>query len=78
MFKIEKNVAMPARTSNHSHGYKYPVDNLEVGDSFLVPYGDRHPAQMQSVVCTAIKKRGLPMTFTTRQTENGLRVWRVA
>jgi len=35
-FKIEKNIPVPAATSS-TQDAKYPLDDMEVGDSFLIP-----------------------------------------
>lgn len=85
-YTIEKNVPLAPKRSGR-RGLKYPVDQMDVGDSFAVPLlkpknrWNQHPEQ--TAIGRAIiewKKRNAPdKQFTVRKVdENTLRVWRVA
>jgi hypothetical protein len=71
MFKIEKGVPLIPRPGGRT-GSKYPLDEMEVGDSFLVEGGT-----VKNLSCTIrahAKKVG--GKFATRTVEGGVRVWR--
>jgi hypothetical protein len=77
MFQIEKHIPVP-----EFQGYrtKYRFKELEIGESFLVPYedGDEHALaanRVQSAARAAAKSTG--WKFTTRKLNTGIRVWRV-
>lgn len=70
MFEIEKNVPMPMPIR------KYPLDRMEVGDSFLIPVdGADDPEKVRNRL--AMRMRELrPKKFITRGVTDGIRVWR--
>ena len=72
-FMIEKNVPLPEQNIR----WKYPFDQMEVGDSFFVP--NKESTQM-SALCKRASKR-LEARFVTAKAEagdaKGVRVWRV-
>lgn len=74
---IEKNIPVP---TGRLHG-KYPFDDLEVGDSFLVPSSgngeiqDRRKASSAVHRQTFVLKRG---KYITRRVDGGIRIWRTA
>jgi hypothetical protein len=70
MITIETNVPIPRQRIN----CKYPVDDLEVGQSFFVANGNRNSI---SVVASAAGKR-MGRRFRTAKQLGGVRVWRVA
>lgn len=74
MFQIESGVSIPSRVSSKR---KYPLDKMEVGDSFDVGEADpKTKSRIGSAVYSYGKKHNAH--FSIRQTENGrLRVWRV-
>lgn len=78
---IEFGVPIPPRRKPGSRKYvspKYPWNTLEVGDSFEIIHdgsNDRHYNITRSV--RAAGKR-LGVTFVTRYTERGTRIWRTA
>lgn len=69
--KIEKGIPIPPMRNSPN---KYPVESLNVGDSFLSPPGAR-PMSFRTAVANKAKKLGFKIT--TRQTPQGLRVWRI-
>ena len=82
MYAIESNVAILERVFGHSTASKYPLNDMRVGDSFLVPC---EPATQQdrrriSSAVTGYQKRrkDLGLKFSIRSVEGGVRVWRVA
>lgn len=72
-FEIEKNVPMPEKHVR----WKYPFDQMEVGDSFFVVNKD---TTQMSALCKRAGKR-LTARFTTAKAERGaevgVRVWRM-
>lgn len=77
-FKIEKGI--PAIKSYGGPGKsKFPFSNMEIGDSFFVPWGD-DPIKMRSVLSNAMAAfhlRNKPKRFTSHKIEGGVRVWRI-
>jgi len=91
---VEKNVPrVPRRTNTAAAGYtstrtavirrRYPWDDLEVGDSFLVPEMLMTEAQKKnacgqvfSSVIAAARHRGVEVEC--RRVDDGVRVWRTA
>lgn len=72
-YEVEAGVAMPSRIATR----KYPLEHMEVGDSFDAGEADaKTKSRIGSAVYTYGKKHGL--SFSIRQTTDGhLRVWRV-
>lgn len=67
-FKVEKNIPIiPILKS------KYPFNDMEVGDSFLVKELKKYKVISSS--CWHWGKK-LKMKFITRATKDGVRVWR--
>lgn len=52
--------------------HRYPLEDMKVGDSILVPASVRHTS---SIVSTY--GRGRDAKFTCRTVEGGTRVWRI-
>lgn len=71
MYAIEDNVPLPPLTKGHPP--KYPFRDLLVGQSFFVPQGDRKTL----AVLASRNGKSLNATFTVRQIDGGIRVWRV-
>jgi hypothetical protein len=65
--QIEKGIPVPTR----GRASKYPWNELQVGDSFLLPNDD---APSASSLSTGAKKAGIKIKV--REVENGVRVWR--
>lgn len=70
MYDIEKDVPVKKRGDA-----KYPLEKLEVNDSFLIPLKDLEDNTQQSVLTIAKQKN---INITTRKTDQGLRVWRIS
>ena len=76
--KIDKDI--PITHTLHSGGRvsKYPFEDMEVGDSFLIKCTK---AKSHSVAATLINsaKRVMPCKFTTKyvKEERGTRIWRI-
>lgn len=67
--KIEKNIPMPPR------GYDWPFDQLEIGDSFLLPE-KVSPGYARHLIHATQKK--LSKKFSLRRTGEGHRCWRIS
>jgi hypothetical protein len=69
---IEKNVPLPSRGKGMSD---YPLDQMEIGDSFAVEKSKRNTLQNQ---IKRFYKENPDKLFTSRLMENTVvRVWRV-
>lgn len=83
MYEIRKNVpvAPHANTGHRRGGWKpiYPFADMEVGDSFIVPFEDRTPKNvMRHRISSAAmhRKKTHGGNFTVRTTNDGIAVWR--
>ena len=73
MYKIDKDIPIPS-------GYiKFPFGEMEVGDSFFVPLGNREVSSIQASVMASAAGRFPERKFLTRslKDEKGVRVWRI-
>lgn len=70
MHKIEKNVPIPPKENLR----KYPVYEMEVGDSFFVPDTE---TQRVSRRIQKFQQR-TKARFSVRKEGNGARVWRIS
>lgn len=76
---VEKDIPIPEASHRKR---RYPLDQMEVGDSFLVPTDPamtfrKLQAKASSSVAYAHGTLG-GRRFVTRQVEGGVRVWRIA
>lgn len=71
-YKIENGIPMAARRASRER--KYPVREMRVGDSFLVPERDAFANVAQSV-----RNIGADHGFkiASRKTSDGVRFWRI-
>jgi hypothetical protein len=76
MYKIDKNIPIPKGIHGGGPPCKYPFDDMEVGDSFLIPCTREEKGNIQSAV-NASMKRVPHMRFTTKYVTKGIRVWRI-
>ena len=67
--RIEKDVPLPPKYP------KYPVREMNIGDSVFVPGLDAGKASGRFY--SAARACGLQMKFTARQVAGGTRVWRI-
>lgn len=68
--KIEKGVPRPQGRTTRT----YPFEQMNVGDSFLLPEGGSLTAR--AGLYTIAKRHG--QKIAVRKTDDGVRVWRVA
>lgn len=73
-FVIETGVEIPGRKGGRS-GSKYPFAQMRVGQSFLVGSGVK-VSTIRSAI-GAFTKGKPDMKFAVRDTQDGVRVWRV-
>lgn len=77
-FKIEHGIPLPPKRSRRLRGGMYPLEDMEVDDSFKVPANGRDARHIQISVMVAAKKlKAKKMRFTTRAKGNTVRVWRI-
>ncbi len=74
-FKIETGIEIPGRKGGRS-GSKYPFAQMDIGQSFLVG-SDVKVSTVRSAI-GAFTKTHPDFKFAVRDTEDGVRVWRVA
>ena len=78
-YKIEKHVEMPQPMRRGM----YPWKDMEVGDSFYVPFPDHKKRSNLSQVLLRSAKNFTEKTepsnkkFSTRRDDTGIRVWRI-
>ena len=76
-FTIESGIPMPKRAAGRN-GSKYPLSQLDVGDSFLVPEPVK-AATLRSAVGAFLKRNPDFGKFAVRaESHGGHRVWRTA
>jgi len=78
MYKVDKNVPMPANAYRRYNG-ELPLGKLEIGDSFLIECkADKQNRVIHSVRVRLgrFTKRDPQYKFISRKVENGVRVWR--
>lgn len=77
--KIEANIPITPPAIPDRQEHVFPVLEMEVGDSFLIPWDGKDRAKYRSVCRTVISRQGARhgMKFATRTLEEGLRVWRI-
>lgn len=73
-FVIETGVEIPGRKGGRS-GSKYPFAQMRVGQSFLVGSGVK-VSTIRSAI-GAFSKGNPDLKFAVRETEDGVRVWRI-
>ena len=77
-YEIEKNIPAP-----NEHDYRggrkiYPLPEMDIGDSFFVPFGEKDQKKLaNSILGCARKDRHKGKKFTTRTDVNGVRCWRI-
>src|SRR5690349_6743042 len=79
VFPIDDRVPLPKR----GRPVKYPLANLDVGQSFFIPTTSREEARkIRSRLANAVylfeKQTSGQRQFTLRTTSDGVRVWRIA
>jgi hypothetical protein len=72
-YKIEKDI--PIASTRNKRPRKYPICEMQLGDSFLIPEKEIR-GKMSACVHTAA--RYYKYKVTTRKVDDGIRVWRVA
>jgi hypothetical protein len=84
MFTVEKGIPVPEQAKSPGRrkgGLAEALRNMEVGDSVFIPCKDkdmRYRLKATSASGTNMKReKGFTSTFTTRQVEGGVRIWRV-
>ena len=81
--KIDKNIPIPDSRFGNKDGRppKYPLKDLEINDSFLIPYEEGiEKNKMHSRASGSIanfNKKYPEKKFVTRQIDDGIRVWRI-
>lgn len=74
MFKIDKDIPLPAHGHGGNRHSKYPFAQMSVGDSFFAPA----TSKAVHAAATNFAKRNPGFKFTTRKEGDGTRIWRIA
>lgn len=73
---LEKNIPLPSTMGRIA---KYPLANMEVGDSFAVTGVTERTRMAVLASARAMQQRGVrTIKLASRKIENGFRFWRVA
>lgn len=80
-FKIDKNVPLPKRYKNCKTRYPWLI--MDIGDSFYFEIKDQSKviSRRATVISNAnryARQHKLKLQFTSRITEKGFRIWRIA
>jgi hypothetical protein len=82
MYQIETNIPVPTPKNGGSNASVYPLGDMYVGDSFLVPIEAVTPEDRRRVTAAtsgyAARHKESGVKFSIRTVDGGLRVWRVA
>lgn len=78
-YKIEKGIPITRRVRGLGPGAKYPFEDMEIGDSFLVPCSKEDKRKKVSTVIGSSKRVSF-MKFCSqyRPKEDGVRIWRIS
>jgi hypothetical protein len=75
--KVERGVPIPrSRRIGQKSPARTVLDNMEPGDSVLIPRAHHSPEAVH-VMVRAVRKANPGRSYTSRQAEGGMRVWRV-
>lgn len=78
-FIVEKNIPIPRLPRRNAvkakRGSKYPLDAMDVGDSFLVAKIPGSYEGLRGQIRNAATLRG--MKIAVRKTKDGVRIWRI-
>lgn len=73
MYPIDKGIPIP-KINHDKPSTTYPFKEMNVGDSFLIPDGEKKSTARSAALIIA-KRMGIKVL--TRKIEGGLRVWRI-
>lgn len=82
-FKVESGIPIPPQIWNKKKTARFPLERMNLGDSFFMKISAKKRARTQASLMGAIKtqivKRIIDLDFriTTRYIDNGLRIWRI-
>ena len=71
MYEIEKNIPRPRKSGSQ----KFPLDKMEIDDSFFVPEIDEKPHNISAYLVMYGKRNN--KKYTMRKIQNGYRIWRI-
>ncbi len=74
MIAIDKDIPLPPKKGGPGRGRKYPWNEMEVGDSFLL-MAKNMPSASAGATTTG---RRLGFKFTVRAENGAFRIWRIA
>ena len=70
-FVIEKDIPIGQQVRKS----KYPFAQMDNGDSFVIPLDGKDPQRVASALHNHARHQNV--RIATRQTENGVRVWKI-
>ena len=76
LFAIEKDIAIPESTRPSARSSKYPLREMEVGDSFFIPNVVTEDELKKARGAIASAAKTAKCKTTTRPMDGGLRVWK--
>jgi len=72
-FKLEKDIPIPAKQTRKRPSI-YPFNNMEIGESFLVPLNKLKAAR---IAVGTYKRRHPDWGYASRTLPEGFRIWRI-
>lgn len=72
MIEIQKNIIMVPKTPKH----EFPFSEMEVGDSFAVPYSTKMVSVLRSYACRFGQMNGKTFSVRVIKDEDVIRAWR--
>jgi len=75
MYKIERNIPFPSRAFKKNDSKDYPLEQMRVGDSFLVPFTKNRPCS-KNINVPYTRARLMGMEVSCRTEIKGVRIWR--
>jgi hypothetical protein len=76
VYKIDRNIPFPCRFMRKSDDMEYPLTEMKVGDSFLVPFTKSRPCS-KNINVPYTKAKLMGMEVSCRTETKGVRIWRI-
>jgi hypothetical protein len=75
-YKIDKSVPYPSKFPKRNYTKDYPLDKMNIGDSFLVPFTKSRP-HPKKICVPYTRARLMGMEISCRTETKGVRIWRI-
>ena len=83
MFKIDSGIPMPNAKASAKGSSKYPLQQMQVGDSFSLPLSKHKNlaslvGSVRAIISRGEETRRMKFAFRAADDKSSVRVWRVA